>query len=474
MAFKDRLEQIVALLNESGYHSVGELSQLCQVSEMTIRRDLDRLEKGGRVKRTYGGAAPLGGVAENGEPGGDGDKLQPAAARPVSFLVDRVDVLIATSVNPAYDSRLLESIARKRIPIIAELMPVNTEEPVVAVDNYQAGLDVGRWAGGYARERWQGRAVALDLTYSLSNTQARSRGFAAGLRETLPDADVILSINAQSRAATAYQLTKDALSVHPEINLIFAINDSTAWGAMNACRDLRIDPANLIVLPFGLEGDTLKNALMEGSYCKAGLAQFPEIVGTVCMQAAIAAYQNRPLPAHLITPHVMLTAETLPEYYTCQGSRWQLRGEAVHERFSTPLGVDTAELQLDGRFPRRIGFIVPFSEHEWYKSLIVAMQSYASQLKIDFEVIDADQNLRDEIDIRRRLIAREAAREIQAGEAVLMDDGPIACYLAEELLERKDITVITNSLGILDILRQNANIGLIVTGGLTGTAARSW
>ena len=57
----------------------------------------------------------------------------------------------------------------------------------------------------------------------------------------LPDAEVVLSLDAQSRYDTAYQLTRDALTVHQQINLIFAINDITAWGAINACNDLHID-----------------------------------------------------------------------------------------------------------------------------------------------------------------------------------------------------------------------------------------
>ena len=170
-------------------------------------------------------------------------------------------------------------MARKDIPIIAESLAIQDEESVVAVDNYQAGMDMGRWAGQYAGQQWDGRAAVLDLTYSLTNTQARSRGFAAGIREIVPGAEIVLSINAQSRYATAYQLTRDALTVHKHINIIFAINDATAWGAIHACRDLHLDPESIIVMPFGLEGDTLKNALMDGAYCKAGLAMFPEIVG---------------------------------------------------------------------------------------------------------------------------------------------------------------------------------------------------
>jgi ABC-type sugar transport system substrate-binding protein len=61
-------------------------------------------------------------------------------------------------------------------------------------------------------------------------------------------------------------LTHDALVVHSQVNMIFAINDATAWGAIQACRDLAIDPSKMTVITFGLEGDTMRTALHEGTY----------------------------------------------------------------------------------------------------------------------------------------------------------------------------------------------------------------
>ncbi len=59
MLIADRYARIVALVNERGSIRVSELSTLCQVTEETIRRDLDRLEKAGRLLRSHGGAVSL-------------------------------------------------------------------------------------------------------------------------------------------------------------------------------------------------------------------------------------------------------------------------------------------------------------------------------------------------------------------------------------------------------------------------------
>jgi DeoR/GlpR family transcriptional regulator of sugar metabolism len=436
---------------------------------MTIRRDLERLEAQKRVQRTYGGAVSRNrGASPGEEPPAPGTLIEspPLNHKQDVLLVDQVDVLIATSVNPYYDSLLIDrAVKKKKIPIIAESIEMPNQRALVAVDNYQAGLDLGRWAGEYFCKHGIGKVHLLDLTFHQTNTQTRSRGFVDGLSETCPDFEVVLSINSQSRYATAYQLARDALTVYPQINVIFAINDTTAWGAIQACRDLNIDPGRMTVIPFGLEGDTLKNELIADQYCKAGLAMFPEIVSLTCIEAAIAAYNQQPLPENYITPHTILTAETLPEYYTQAASGWELNWETVRSRLRIPIPIERERPRSRNHLPRQIGLIVPFSEHEWYKNLKVLLETYAGQYGIGLQIIDADQNVRDEVELRRRQIAGKAATLIDPGDVVLVDGGPIARYLAEELKQKRDITVITNSVTVFDALNHTPGITLISTGG---------
>jgi DeoR/GlpR family transcriptional regulator of sugar metabolism len=56
MLVAERYQHILRVVNERGSVRVTELSQLCRVTEETIRRDLDRLVSEGRLQRSYGGA----------------------------------------------------------------------------------------------------------------------------------------------------------------------------------------------------------------------------------------------------------------------------------------------------------------------------------------------------------------------------------------------------------------------------------
>lgn len=53
---EDRRKKIIEFLDDRGSVRVGELSTLFKVTEETIRRDLEKLEQGGYLTRTHGGA----------------------------------------------------------------------------------------------------------------------------------------------------------------------------------------------------------------------------------------------------------------------------------------------------------------------------------------------------------------------------------------------------------------------------------
>ena len=458
----NRLDEMVALVLKRGFMSVRELSELFGVSEVTIWRDLQRLHDEQRLLRTYGGAAPL--------------SLQPArqprsvvtgpdGASADSSLIEQVDVLIAISWSSRSDAILLERAEKHAVPIVAELLALPGAKTLIAVDNHEAGRSLGRWAGQYVTQHFAGSARVLDLSYHLSNTQERSSGFAAGLRETASDAQIALSLNTQADWRSAYQLTTDALQVYPEINVVFGVNDTIVSGAIEACRDLGIAPESLLVLTFGLEGKTLLDELCKDDYLKAGLAMFPEIVGPTCVEAAIAAFNGVELPAQLVTPHMVLTAQSLREVYEPAETGWQLKP-------SDPRVLDALLSRFSGRTTRATDCL-PGSA-SWCRSASTSgikilrprCRAYSGSLGIDLDIADAAENMKEELVLRKLSIAGEASQLVSAGDVVLIDGGETTSYLAEALIGRRDITVITNSMDVFETLRSEPGIALISTGGL--------
>lgn len=59
MLKRERLDQIMIAVTKQGYVSVADLAKALNVSEMTIRRDLDELSKSGKVIRLHGGVQAI-------------------------------------------------------------------------------------------------------------------------------------------------------------------------------------------------------------------------------------------------------------------------------------------------------------------------------------------------------------------------------------------------------------------------------
>jgi DeoR family fructose operon transcriptional repressor len=220
------------------------------------------------------------------------------------------------------------------------------------------------------------------------------------------------------------------------------------------------------VIPFGLEGDTIKNALLNQLYCPIALAMFPEIVGRTCVDAAIAAYNHLELPQKIETPYRLLNRETLSDFYQPGSDGWNYLWEPNQARLKIPF----QNLQKPDHGvlikPDCIGIILTFPDHEWYQNLVASMNEYANWLDIKIEIQDAEQSLKEELTSTKHGIAQRAALEIQPGDTIFISGGITTQFMTEYISSETNVTVITNATTIFRCLESKPNITLISTGGI--------
>jgi DeoR family fructose operon transcriptional repressor len=168
-----------------------------------------------------------------------------------------------------------------------------------------------------------------------------------------------------------------------------------------------------------------------------------------------------------------LTKESLTDFYKHTESGWELKWKQVSEKLKFPAIRMDIQARKGSQTPKCIGILMPFPEHEWYQNLVPSMQSYADKFNIDIKILDPEQNLKDELEYRKRAIAKKAAEEIKPGDTVLIDGGTVTQFLVELINEKKNITVITNSTILFAILENNPEITLISTGGVLRRNSRS-
>jgi DeoR/GlpR family transcriptional regulator of sugar metabolism len=461
---------ILALLQQHRVITIEEICTHCNCSAVTARRDLDRLEQQGLLRRTHGGATDSPGARQSFSAPDTRSALEARAA-----LADRSNALIVTPTDTLLIRQIVERARRAQVPVIAESVVYQGASTTIAIDDYRAGLELGRYAGRYATEHLRLPIKVLDISHSLPNTESRSRGFAQGLKEAAPDAQLVVRVDGQGLRRVVRDVVAAVLAVHDDINLIMGINDDSALGALDAYRSAGLDEKRAAFFAFGLEGQTSRDLLMQGGPLKAAVAMFPEAVGRACVDAAVCAYHNCGLPERVIMPFAVVTSETMERFYQedMRAGAWAMKWNAVAQLPTAGPGYGLLD-QCHGRGkPARLGWVQVFSSHDWYRNVRQEMSARCRELGIALEVLDASDDLAQEVDLLKQAIGTAAARLVVDGDTIILDTGATAVYLARALHGRRAITVISNSLRVLEELADETGITVVSTGGVLRPSARS-
>ncbi|MFZ4814900.1 MAG: substrate-binding domain-containing protein [Phototrophicaceae bacterium] len=451
--------EILDILNEQGAVSVRDLARLFDVTEVTIRRDLQRLDTQQRLRRTHGGAMPI-------ETSGTQD---PTISSVVSSDPDP-DALIISPVSNQVAHTLRANAIRRQIPLIAESSP---QEGALYLGprNYEAGQALGVWAGQFLCERTTDEIVVLMMMQqNLPNASDRSTGFMDGIYETAARPRVrFVQLDGTAVYDASYQVALDAIRTEPAITAIFGINDDSLLAALHAYREVRgVGGALQLAANVGGEGNTILNLLADtdDSLIVACMALFPSIVGRMGVDAACYLMAGIDMGDAVYTPHRLFVsvnagdAWSVERYYTRDANGWQLRPDALAEL------VDPRWLLAPPAPDNRvISFVIHYRTHEWYQNLTAAMQARATELGARFSAQDVKEDLAVIVRDLRHLIGKLAASTVRDGDTILLDAGSSTSHMAQYLGTHKRLTVITNSLDVLTRLKTSKGVQVMLIGG---------
>lgn len=242
-----------------------------------------------------------------------------------------VDVLIITPVEQKGAEPILKKAKIEGIPVVIEASAVEGMKTLVAICDYDCGYKGGVETGKYVKEHLGGKAriLAIDLPM-LRPCILRVDGFYDGIRTIIPDAEIVHRLDGQGLKDLALQVSTDALTADPDVNVIYGCNDDSALGALQAYRSAGLDVSELVVCGTGGEGNAFIHALQEGGPYKVEAAMFPEKVGYECIDMAVKLYNNEDVPEHYVTPTFALTTDTWDDYYTLEGEVRTINWDTVN------------------------------------------------------------------------------------------------------------------------------------------------
>jgi ABC-type sugar transport system substrate-binding protein len=255
------------------------------------------------------------------------------AAKQVSqlenMITQKVDVLIITPVDVKALPNVVDEATKAGIPVITESNVVQGTKTYVGIDNKTGGRRAGLWFADYAKKNSIDPKIIIVGLPAFEDCRQRVEGFKAGMEESGLKYTILQEVDGQGSKETSLKVAQDAITAHPDVNVIFGINDNSTTGGMAAYKEAGLDESKLTAIGFGFEGVVGREALLSGGPYKAAVAMFPDYVGVSVIDAAYKAYNKETLPANYESGTVVITQENFSQFYTKEGSDYRTNFEAI-------------------------------------------------------------------------------------------------------------------------------------------------
>jgi ribose transport system substrate-binding protein len=242
-------------------------------------------------------------------------------------LFGEVDALILTPAATDGLESIVASGADRKIPVVVEANPVAGMKTLVAICDYDAGFALGMWVGQHLRTGKPLRVLDMGLP-TLRPCLLRSEGFIDGLRSIQSDAAFVARLNGEGSKIIAKRLAAPVCASE-EIDVIFAMDDETGQGALEAYLDAGRDQNQITLATFGLAGNHEKDLLTAGGPLKVGAAMFPEYVAARCVDNVMRIQAGQEVNRRDVIPSIPVTADILPKYYPKTDGVWTPDLQAV-------------------------------------------------------------------------------------------------------------------------------------------------
>lgn len=215
----------------------------------------------------------------------------------------KVDVLIINPVDSSAISSAVKDANDAGIPVITVDRSADSGDVLSLVaSNSTKG---GQMAADFLIKKLGKNASIAELqgTPGASATRERGKGFDATAKGQL---NIVTKQTAGFDRAKGLSVTENILQGHGDIKGIFSQNDEMALGAVQAAKAAK---KNLVIVGFDGEDDGLK-AVKAGDMA-ATVAQKPEEMGKLALQAAFDHFAGKKVKANIESPLELVTTDSL-------------------------------------------------------------------------------------------------------------------------------------------------------------------
>lgn len=219
------------------------------------------------------------------------------------FIQQGVDIILVNPVDSKAIATSVKAANAAHIPVIA--LDRNSDGgkllSLVASDNIKGGEMAAEYIVKMAGKK--ARVAQLEGIPGASATNERGKGFENIAKK---DLDIITSQSADFDRAKGLTVMENILQAHPDIKGVFCQNDEMALGALEAVSNVGKLKDITIVGFDGTEGAI--KSIQEGKL-SATVAQQPDKIGQLGVEAAIKHFQGEKISSYIVTPLKLITKD---------------------------------------------------------------------------------------------------------------------------------------------------------------------
>lgn len=229
------------------------------------------------------------------------------------FIAAKVDAIICSPVDPKGIKPLLEKAQKAGIPVVVEMTKIDGVNPLVGTNQEEGGYLAGEYAGRWIQQHMNGKAevAILDFPY-FQNVIDRVKGFKRGLAAAAPEATIVAEPDGHAVMEKALKVMEDVLQAHPNVRVVFGINDDSAIGATMAFKSAKVDPKTVCVVGFDASQGA-RRLIQSNSGLRASVAAQCDPIGRAAIDTAKKLIEKQSVPEWVEVPNAqyLVTVENV-------------------------------------------------------------------------------------------------------------------------------------------------------------------
>ncbi len=156
-----------------------------------------------------------------------------------NIIADKPDAIAFAPLDSDASVPQIQKFLAAKIPVVTyNVQPRKVLTPRVFANDFLGSRSTGCNAGAYFNAKFPGVAAKIGIVDlpNLPQVADRKNGFLYGFLSQVPGAVVVQSVNGGGVIDKALPAASDLLQAHPEVNVIFGINDDSSLGTVAALK----------------------------------------------------------------------------------------------------------------------------------------------------------------------------------------------------------------------------------------------